>query len=271
MIYRKALVYSATESKISELRTLDMDLIGLSDEHEKKYKLLKERCEKNNISSCTADDSDYHFKIRQIASAPYVIYGQGNTELLHKSIIAIVWPRKATPYARQVLEELFKKLQYYDVVTISWLADGVDMMAHEFSLQYNIPTIAILGWGLQYYLKSKSREIIQKIVQSGGLILSEFKLDKGPEKYTFPQRNRIVAGLSDMVFLPEAGLKSGSLITVDFARSMHKDIYGTPNTIFSSTSAWLHHYMQEWIIKPVVGMEKMLDKYFWKKIYSEWP
>ena len=67
-------------------------------------------------------------------------------------------------------------------------------------------------------------------------MLSEFKLNSRPERYTFPQRNRIVAGLSDMVFLPEASEKSGSLITVDFARQMHKDVYGTPNSIFSPTS-----------------------------------
>jgi DNA processing protein len=119
------------------------------------------------------------------------------------------------------------------------------MMTHEMSMKAGIPTIAILGGGLKRFLESKSREIIQKIIDHGGLVISEFKLNKEPERYTFPQRNRIVAGLADMIFLPEAGEKSGSLITVDFARQMHKDVYGAPNTIFSPLSKGLLQYMQQ--------------------------
>ena len=99
-------------------------------------------------------------------------------------------------------------------------------------------------------------------------MLSEFKLDKEPEKYTFPQRNRIVAGLSEMVFLPEAGEKSGSLITVDFARQMHKPVYGAPSSIFSLSSKGLLHYMQLGLVQPVVKFEEMLDKYFGNKVGS---
>ena len=268
MSFHKALVYASTDIKISDLRSLTVDMIWLSDEQWKKYKILEKRCTEHTIHMMSGDDENYHFKFHHITSSPYIIYGQGNMELLHKKIIAIVWPRKATAYARQVLEKLFTQLQAYDVVTISGLADGVDMMVHDLSLQYNIPTIAVLWWGLQYYLRSKNREKIQTIVNRGGLVLSEFKLEKGPERYTFPQRNRIVAGLSEMVFLPEAGVKSGSLITVDFARRMHKDIYGTPNTIFSNTSQGLLEYMQAWFIKPVIHIDEMLEKYFWKKINS---
>ena len=134
------------------------------------------------------------------------------------------------------MEELFRVLPQYDIVTISGLAPGVDTMCHEMSILANIPTIAVLGGGLQYFLKSGNREFIHKIVDNGGLVLSEFDLDKQPERYTFPQRNRIVAGLSECVFLPEAGEKSGSLITADFARQVHKPVYGVPSSIFSSSS-----------------------------------
>lgn len=113
-------------------------------------------------------------------------------------------------------------------------------------------------------MKSSKREMIQKIIDHGWLVLSEFKLDKWPERYTFPQRNRIVAWLSDMVFVPEATMKSGSLITVDFARSMHKDVYGAPWSIFSPTSQGLGHYMQQWLVKPVVDIDEMLGQYFGK-------
>lgn len=269
MSYSKGILYSANDIKISQLKELLSSDIILSDTDQKIYKKASQRCQDNNVFVYAGDDNNYHFKFPQIYSAPYVMYGKGNYDLLHKQCIAIVGPRKYSPYAHQVMESLFDKLTDYDVATISWLADGVDKMCHELSIKAGIPTIAILGWGLKYYLESKDRELIQKIVANWWLVLSEFKLNSRPERYTFPQRNRIVAGLSDMVFLPEASEKSWSLITVDFARQMHKDVYGTPNSIFSPTSQWLHQYMQQWLVMPVVNWEWMLSKYFGKKTQDD--
>ena len=141
---KKSLLYSATDIKIAELRQLDMDFVAISDEQTERYRKLEQRCLDQEFFSFTSDDSEYHFKFRQVSSAPYVMYGKGNFELLHKNIIAIVGPRKASPYAREVLEKLFAYLKNYDVVTISGMADGVDKMAHELSIQYQIPTIAVL-------------------------------------------------------------------------------------------------------------------------------
>lgn len=219
----------------------------------------------NSLFSAQRWTSDYHFKLSLVYSAPKQVFRYGNIELLHKQILAIVGPRQCSPYAKQVMEELFRVLPQYDLVTISGLADGVDMMAHEMSIAANIPTIAVLGGGLERFLKSKSREMIHKIVKAGGLVISEFALDKAPERYTFPQRNRIVAGLADAVFLPEAGAKSGSLITADFARQMYKPVYGAPSTIFSLSSKGLLEYMQQGLVVPVVDWHWMLGKYFWKR------
>ena len=97
------------------------------------------------------------------------------------------------------------------------------------------------------------------------MVLSEFKLSQRPETYTFPQRNRIIAGLSDIVFLPEAGKKSGSLITVEFAEKMGKPIYGTPNDLFSPQGAGLHELMSKGRIRMVSSIETMLSTHFYKK------
>lgn len=216
--------------------------------------------------SAKKDEADYHFKLSLLYSSPKQIFWYWDIGLLNKNILALVGPRQCSPYARQVMEALFKTLPAYDCVTISWLAPGVDMMCHEMSIASSIPTIAILGGWLEYFMKSGSREIINSIVDHGGLVLSEFDLDKKPEKYTFPQRNRIVAGLAECVFLPEAGQKSGSLITADFARQMHKPVYGAPSSMFSLSSQGLHQYMQEWLITPVSDFGWMLGKYFGKKV-----
>jgi DNA processing protein len=109
-----------------------------------------------------------------------------------------------SPYAGQVMKALFQQFQNINLVTVSGLARGVDQECHQLSLQHNIPTIAILGGGIKRYLQSSAKNLITSIVEKGGLILSEFKLDFKPTKRSFPQRNRIIAGLSDLLFLPEA-------------------------------------------------------------------
>lgn len=133
------------------------------------------------------------------------------------------------------MSELVGRLSYYDVVTVSGLADGIDMLAHTESIKQGVPTIAVLGGGLHHFLKTK-QSIIDDIISYGGLVISEFKLLSKPSAFTFPQRNRIIAGLSDLLFLPEGSISSGSLITVDFALSAHKPVFATPNQIRSTSS-----------------------------------
>lgn len=269
---KKSLYYSVNDVKISELRNIQEDLLTLTLEEKKKYEHIVQWCQKEYIFAHHSDETDYHFKLRQIYSAPYIIYGKGNIELLNRDILAVVGPRNISPYGKQVVEHLMDRAQHYNLVTISGLAHGVDMLCHTLSIDYKIPTIAVLGWWLARAMKSKQREMIAHIIEHGGLVLSEFKLGMEPTTYTFPQRNRIVAGLSDMIFVPEAAKKSGSLITVDFAGQMHKDVYGAPWSIFSPTSQGLWYYMQQWLVKPVVDMDVMLVQYFGKKVNNDqWP
>lgn len=104
--------------------------------------------------------------------------------------------------------------------------------------------------------------MIQQILANRGLVISEYKLGEQASKYTFPQRNRLIAGLAELVFLPEAGEKSGSLITVDCALAMHKPVYATPNTIFAPTSAGILHYMEKGSVKPIFGLKHFLSNHF---------
>jgi DNA processing protein len=139
-----------------------------------------------------------------------------------------------TPLGEKTVEHLFTIISNYDLVTISGLAPGTDQYAHNLSLQKKIPTIAILGGGIRRFYKHKDRHLLQEIIKQNGLIISEYKPDFVPTRYSFPQRNRLIAGLSDLVFIPEAGEKSGSLITADFAKAMQKPVYGTPNHIYAT-------------------------------------
>jgi len=102
-------------------------------------------------------------------------------------------------------------------------------------------------------------------------VISEYKLGEKPSKYTFPQRNRLIAGLSDILFLPEAGEKSGSLITVDAALAMHTPVYATPGSIFAATSAGILKRIAQGDVKPIVDISGFLDTHFTKPTISSRP
>lgn len=113
-------------------------------------------------------------------------------------------------------------------------------------------------------MRQRQRELIQRIVQAGGLVISEFKLKKEPTHYTFPQRNRIIAGLSDVLFVPEAGQGSGSLITVDFALQMHKPVCVVPGSIYSSTSAGVNQLLADGKVRAVHDMGQFCSSFLGK-------
>lgn len=214
-----------TSAKLKALKTISLD--------QEKAGKLQDWMQKYQIKWVIQDSQEFPWKFSQTVRSPYIVYGMGNWDLLQSKVLWIVWPRAISHYADQVMEGLFQKLSSCHVVTVSGLARGVDQKCHVLSLQYGIPTIAILGGGLRYYLKRSEKKLISQIVEAGGLVLSEFPLDFQPTTWSFPQRNRIIAGLSDVVFVPEAKEGSGSLITVDFALQMKKEVMVAPNPLFS--------------------------------------
>ncbi len=205
---------------------------------------------------------DAHFKFDAIVTKPFVIYTQWNVSLLDRSLLAIVGPRKSSWYQEQVLKDSFKEFSKHHVVTISWWALGIDTLCHELSLEYWIPTIIVLGAWFQHYLTSKYRYLLEKVVNAWGLIISEFRLWEQPSNWTYPQRNRIIAGLAEVVFLPWAGKKSGSLITVDFALKMHKRVVTVPASIYENSSDGTNAYIQAWKIQGIVNIEDILWESF---------
>ena len=135
-------------------------------------------------------------------------------------------------------------------------------MCHSFSVKYKIPTIAVLGGGIYRFLQWQNRYIIDTIVQNWWLVLSEYKIKFTPTKYSFPQRNRIIAWLSDLLFLPEAWENSWSLITAEFAYQQNKPIFVTPNDIFSLTSVWIHQLISSKKANIVVNFHQFFSENF---------
>ena len=237
----------------------------MTDYDATKYTKLQNRIQENHVWAMLTSDQDFHYKLLPIRPRVHMVYYLGNISLLNQKTLGIVGPRKMSLYGKQVLETLFTSAQDFDIVTVSGMAEGIDQLCHQLSREYHIPTIAVLWGGLWRYLKRQKRAIIQQIVDAGGLVISEYKLWEPPTKYTFPQRNRLIAGLSDVLFLPEAGEKSGSLITVDCAIVMKKPVYATPNSIFSPTSAGVLHYIETGSIHPMFSLPRFLATHFTSK------
>ena len=220
---------------------------------------------KNDIHSMIEWSDNYHYKFLSVINSPYIIYYMWDISLLNKDILSIVWPRKIWSFAEQMIDKLFDRVREYDLATISGMADWVDWLAHEHSIKNNIPTIAVLWWWLKYYLESSHRNKIEKILKAGGLILSEFKLWFRPMPYSFPQRNRIISGLWNVLFLPQAKIKSGSLITVNFSLQQKKEVYTVPNTIFDNNSLGTNKLLSDKKINLTLDFDDFLSKFFKKK------
>jgi len=228
-------------------------------------KQIQEDTKKYKINGIIEFEPEYHYKFSLIKNKPYIIYYKGNYKLLNKEILAIVGPRNITTHGKNILDKLFSIAKNYNLISISWLAEWVDQYSHRKSIELGIPTIAVLGWGIKRFLENKSQKIIKEIIDNNWLIISEYKINFKPTMRSFPERNRIIAWLSNMIFIPEAWQKSGSLITANFWIQMNKAIYWSPNHIFDSNSTWLRDHIEKWLIKPIKDLDKMLQKHFSKK------
>lgn len=181
-------------------------------------------------------DNEYPEKLRQIYRPPLILFAQGNLALLQKDIVTIVGSRYPTHYSRDVINRLVPSLLDQNKVIASGLARGVDALAHEATLKNNGQTVAVVGNGLNHSYP-KENYALQEQIRNNGLILSEYLPDTPPRPYRFPERNRILAGLSKAIIVTEAKEKSGSLITASLGLQENRDIYAIPGPITSSLSA----------------------------------
>lgn len=195
--------------------------------------------EKNNIELILCNDKRYPLTLNEIEDKPPCLYVRGNLECLYDDCIAIVGSREASEYGKSVARNFAKEIADRNVNVVSGLARGIDKYAHLGALESSIgKTIAVLGTGVLdediYPLQNK--KVFERILESGGTIISEFKLGTKPERYNFPYRNRIISGLSRKVLVIESSEKSGSLITANYALEQGKDVFAVPGNITSDKS-----------------------------------
>lgn len=177
------------------------------------------------------DDSKYPQKLKELEkNIPKRLYCLGKTNLLNKLCCAVVGSRKASGYGKWAAYNSGKKLAENGIVTVSGMAYGCDAAAHEGALDAGGDTIAVLGCGLDICYPSQNRQLRERIIKNG-LLVSEYPLGTKPLSYHFPNRNRIISGLSKMVIVAEASLSSGSLITAEFALEQNREVAVFPGNI----------------------------------------
>ncbi|MBQ3068251.1 MAG: DNA-processing protein DprA [Oscillospiraceae bacterium] len=201
----------------------------------KKAENILNECQKYNYSIIKYSDKIYPTNLKYIYSPPITLFAKGKIEILNRlkntGSICVVGSRKTTEYGEQITKSLIKDLVKAGIIIISGFAVGIDAVAHRTALKEGGATIAVLGCGLNINYPLKNNELKEEMLNSNGLFLSEYPPNQEATRFTFPVRNRILAGISDAVLVTEAGAKSGSLITAGFALEQSKDVFVVPHNI----------------------------------------
>jgi DNA processing protein len=186
--------------------------------------------EKNNIDLIFYTDPAYPKRLKNCFDSPVLLYSKGNADLNNQRVISIVGTRNATDYGKQLCRQLVEELNQYNALVVSGLAHGIDVAAHKECLKVNLPTVGVLGHGLDRMYPSQNRTTADKMLENGGL-LTEYPSGIIPGPQNFPQRNRIVAGMADATVVIEASVKGGALITAEIANGYNRDVFAFPGRV----------------------------------------
>lgn len=196
-----------------------------------------EKLKKAKVKVISYSDEIYPENLKKLEAPPIVLYCKGNLDLLsHKRTVGIVGARKITSYGTDVTEKIVSELMSQGICIISGLAFGVDAAAHSTAIKNQGSTAAVLGCGVDCCTPAENQDLYEKILDNGGLIISEYPLGMPPSAGTFPARNRIIAGLSLGVLVTEAAEDSGSLITAAESLKLGRPVFAVPGSINSQMS-----------------------------------
>ena len=188
-------------------------------------------------------DAEYPPLLREIHNPPEWLYVWGS--IPSQTMVSVVGTRQMSEYAKRATIDIVRTLVGAGVAVVSGLAFGIDMQAHEATVDHRGKTVAVLGSGLNLVTPRQHTWLAEKIVRSGGAVITEFPFDTGPMPYHFPQRNRIISGCSVGTVVVGAGDKSGALITARFALEQGREVFAVPGSIYLGTSRGCHHLIEQ--------------------------
>lgn len=241
-----------------------------TDEHLKRADEEMRFAQDNNISIITLADEAYPQRLKACFDAPLALFFKGNANLNAKHCISIVGTRKATPYAADCIAQLTARLKQLcpDILIVSGLAYGVDIMAHRQAIDHALPTVAVLAHGLDTLYPTRHRKEATLMMQNGGLLTEYFSQSK-IDKRNFLQRNRIVAGMSAATLLVESAEHGGGLVTCRLAQSYQHDVFAFPGSINNPYSVGCNRLIRDNMAGLVTSAEDILKALSWDEDIEE--
>ncbi|MEG1787822.1 MAG: DNA-processing protein DprA [Kiritimatiellia bacterium] len=225
----------------------------------------EERAAKCSVRLITLDDPEYPDALRalEMQMPPLVLYCVGDVTLLRQTQVAIIGTRRASVYGADQAKRFALRLVEAGLHVTSGLAEGIDSAAHEGALLTHASgkTIAVIGAALDCIYPASRAPLAREIIHKGGCIVSEYPFGRHADAKTFPQRNRLVASLAKAVFIVESPVRSGTLITADFAQTYGKQIYILPGRVDQPSFAGNHRLLREGIGRLVTCPEHILDDF----------
>ncbi|WP_265444755.1 DNA-processing protein DprA [Acetivibrio straminisolvens] len=212
---------------------------------------------KNDIRIITLEDKLYPLYLKNIYDPPLVLYMKGSIQKEEK-YLAVVGSRRATSYGLDMAKKISCELAQYGITVVSGMARGVDSFAHKGALEVKGRTIAVLGCGLDIVYPYENKKLMESIVENGAC-LSEYLPGTTPLPGNFPARNRIISGISLGVIVIEAGERSGSLITANFALDQGREVFALPGNVNSMKSTGTNKLIKEGA-KIVTGIDDILEE-----------
>lgn len=232
----------------------------ISNKNKQALEKLFLNIKKENIKVITIFDEKYPERLRYINDKPKVLYLKGNIIEEDYFAIALVGSRKATSYGMWACEKFTKELTDMGITIISGLANGIDAIAHKTAIDNGGRTIGVLGNGIDLVYPKKNLSLYKKMEEVGAVI-TEFPLGTQPLPYNFPQRNRIISGMSMGIIVIEAQEKSGSLITASHASEQGKDVFALPGNINSIFSSGTNKLIRDGA-RPLLALDDIIEEIY---------
>ena len=222
---------------------------------------IKKIIDEKSIHIITVESELYPEKLKTINQTPYLLYVRGNLREERK-MLGIVWSRKNTNYGKKILEKIIPELVNASCGIVSWGAYGIDALSHMITLDNNWYTISVFGSGIDKYYPVENTKLFEDIISKWLALVSIFPIGTQPEPFYFPIRNEIVAALSDWIIIPEAWIKSGTLITANLALEHGRDVFAIPGDVFRETSMGSNRLIARGEAKCTQSATDILEEYF---------
>lgn len=249
-------IFFMPEERLQELCLFDPQLIRvLIESRQQKAKIPFEDLAEKGILFLSLEDKEYPEMLRNIPDAPYAIYVKGRLPKTDKKSVAIVGARTCSEYGCAVAQQLGRQLAARGIPVVSGMARGIDTAGHMGALDVGGVTCAVLGCGVDICYPKSNIKLYTEILEKG-CIISEYPPGTEANPRFFPERNRIISGLSDVVVVVEARARSGSLITADQALEQGRDVYAVPGRMFDSLSIGCNA-----LIKQGAGIISSIDEF----------